>query len=151
MTETPSKERVLEALKRVKGPDLSSDIVCQGLVSEIVINKGKVYFAISVDPGRAGELEALRQAAESVVKALPGVDGVVVTLTADRASGATRGGATERAKRQPRKARPSPSRVPPAMRATVQAGCRVSPTSSPSPRARAVSASRRRRSISRSR
>ena len=92
MTETPSKERVLEALKRVKGPDLSSDIVSQGLVSEIVINKGKVYFAISVDPGRAGELEALRQAAESVVKALPGVDGVVVTLTADRASGATRGG-----------------------------------------------------------
>ena len=92
MTETPSKERVLEALKRVKGPDLSSDIVSQGLVSEIVINKGKVYFAISVDPGRAGELEALRQAAESVVKALPGVDGVVVTLTADRASGVTRGG-----------------------------------------------------------
>ena len=92
MTETPSKERVLEALKRVKGPDLSSDIVSQGLVSEIVINKGKVYFAISVDPGRAGELEALRQAAESVVQALPGVDGVVVTLTADRASGATRGG-----------------------------------------------------------
>src|SRR4029079_4567962 len=92
MTETPSKERVLEALKRVKGPDLSSDIVSQGLVSEIVINKGKVYFAISVDPGRAGELEALRQAAESVVKALPGVDGVVVTLTADRASGARGGG-----------------------------------------------------------
>ncbi len=92
MTETPSKERVLEALKRVKGPDLSSDIVSQGLVSEIVINKGKVYFAISVDPGRAGELEALRKAAESVVKALPGVDGVVVTLTADRASGASGGG-----------------------------------------------------------
>jgi ATP-binding protein involved in chromosome partitioning len=97
MTETPSKERVLEALKRVKGPDLSSDIVSQGLVSEIVINKGKVYFAISVDPGRAGELEALRQAAESVVKALPGVDGVVVTLTADRSSGATRGGGNGKA------------------------------------------------------
>jgi ATP-binding protein involved in chromosome partitioning len=92
MTETPSKERVLEALKRVKGPDLSSDIVSQGLVSEIVINKGKVYFAISVDPGRAGELEALRKAAESVVQALPGVDGVVVTLTADRSSGAAQGG-----------------------------------------------------------
>jgi ATP-binding protein involved in chromosome partitioning len=92
MTETPSKERVLEALKRVKGPDLGPDIVSQGLVSEIVINKGKVYFAISVDPGRAAELEALRQAAESVVKALPGVDGVAVTLTADRSPGAARGG-----------------------------------------------------------
>ena len=84
MSELPSKERVLEALKRVKGPDLGADIVCQGLVSEIVINKGKVYFAISVDPAKAGELEALRQTAERVVKALPGVDGVAVTLTADR-------------------------------------------------------------------
>jgi ATP-binding protein involved in chromosome partitioning len=93
MSELPSKERVLEALKRVKSPDLSSDIVSQGLVSEIVINKGKVYFAISVDPAKAGELEALRQTAERVVKALPGVDGVAVTLTADRTQGsAARGG-----------------------------------------------------------
>jgi ATP-binding protein involved in chromosome partitioning len=87
MTELPTKQLVLEALKRVKGPDLGADIVSQGLVSEIVINKGKVYFAILVDPARAGELEALRQAAESVVKALPGVDGVAVTLTADRSPG----------------------------------------------------------------
>ena len=92
MTELPTKQRVLEALKRIKGPDLGSDIVSQGLVSEIVINKGKVYFAISVDPGRASELEALRQTAESVVKALPGVDGVAVTLTADRAPSAARSG-----------------------------------------------------------
>ncbi|MGZ8416699.1 MAG: iron-sulfur cluster assembly protein, partial [Methyloceanibacter sp.] len=46
MTELPTKQLVLEALKRVKGPDLGADIVSQGLVSEIVINKGKVYFAI---------------------------------------------------------------------------------------------------------
>jgi ATP-binding protein involved in chromosome partitioning len=93
MTELLTKERVLEALKRVKGPDLAADIVSQGLVSEIVINKGKVYFAISVDPSRAKELEAMRQTAESVVKALPGVDGVAVTLTADRApGGASRSG-----------------------------------------------------------
>ncbi len=80
MSELLTKERVLEALKRVKGPDLGADLVSQGLVSEIVINKGKVYFAIKVDPARAGELEALRQAAESVVKALPGVEAVAVTL-----------------------------------------------------------------------
>ena len=58
MSEPLTKERVLEALKRVKGPDLSGDIVSLGLVSEIVIHRGKVYFAISVDPARAGELEA---------------------------------------------------------------------------------------------
>ena len=84
MTSAITKERVLEELKRIKGPDLEQDIVSLGLVSEVVIHNGKVYFAISVDPARAGELETLRQAAEQVVRALPGVEGVVATLTADR-------------------------------------------------------------------
>jgi ATP-binding protein involved in chromosome partitioning len=84
MSEPVLKERVLDALKHIKGPNLSGDIVSLGLVSEVVIRGGKVYFAISVDPARASELEALRQAAEEVVKELPGVDSVAVTLTADR-------------------------------------------------------------------
>jgi ATP-binding protein involved in chromosome partitioning len=92
MTETLSKDRILAALKGVKGPDLKDDIVSLGLVSEVVIHKGKVYFAISVDPARAKELEDLRRAAESVVKNIPGVEGVAVTLTADRAPGAGQAG-----------------------------------------------------------
>jgi ATP-binding protein involved in chromosome partitioning len=92
MTETLTKDRILAALKGVKGPDLTDDIVSLGLVSEVVIHKGKVYFAISVDPARAAELEELRQAAESVVKEIPGVEGVAVTLTADREPGAARQG-----------------------------------------------------------
>jgi ATP-binding protein involved in chromosome partitioning len=91
MTEQMTKERVLDALKRVKAPGAAADIVAQGLVSEVVIHKGKVYFAIQVDPARAGELEAVRQAAESAVRELPGVDAVAVTLTADRAPGAGNG------------------------------------------------------------
>jgi len=87
MTETLTKDQILAALKGVKGPDLSEDIVSLGLVSEVVIHKGKVYFAISVDPARARELEGLRQAAETIVKGLPGVEGVAVTLTADREPG----------------------------------------------------------------
>src|SRR5690242_1070729 len=92
MPEPLTKERVLEALRRVKGPDLRNDIVSEGLVSEIVINKGKVYFAIQVEPTRARELEALRVAAEKAVSSLPGVDAVAVTLTADRSPGAAGGG-----------------------------------------------------------
>jgi ATP-binding protein involved in chromosome partitioning len=92
MAEPVLKERVLDALKHVKGPNLSGDIVSLGLVSEVVIRGGKVYFAISVDPTRASELEALREAAENVVKELPGVDSVTVTLTADRNSGAAPAG-----------------------------------------------------------
>ena len=102
MSEPILKERVLDALKRVKGPNLSGDIVSLGLVSEVVIRGGKVYFAISVDPSRASELEALRQAAEKVVKDLPGVDAVAVTLTADRQAGsAPAGGNGARVRTQP--------------------------------------------------
>ena len=152
MTELPTKQRVLEALKRVKGPDLGSDIVSQGLVSEIVINKGKVYFAISVDPARASELEALRQTAERVVKALPGVDGVAVTLTADRAPAAPReAAATARAHSHRHKACARLGLAPRAMHATGPAECPASPTSSRSPPVKAASANRRRPSISRSR
>jgi ATP-binding protein involved in chromosome partitioning len=87
MSEQLTKERVLEALRRVKGPDPGADLVAQGLVSEIVIHKGKVYFAIQVDPARAGEFEALRLAAEKAVAAVEGVEAVAVTLTADRVPG----------------------------------------------------------------
>jgi ATP-binding protein involved in chromosome partitioning len=92
MSEPILKERVLDALKHVKGPNLSDDIVTLGLVSEVVIRGGKVYFAISVDPARAPELEALRRAAEQAVKEVPGVEAVAVTLTADREAGSTRPG-----------------------------------------------------------
>ena len=87
MPELILKQHVLNALKHVKGPNLSDDIVSLGLVSEIIIRGGKVYFAISVDPARASELEALRRAAEQAVKDVPGVEAVAVTLTADREAG----------------------------------------------------------------
>ena len=62
MSETLSKDSILAALKSVRDPQLENDIVSLGLVSEVVIHKGKVYFAISVDPARANELEAVRLA-----------------------------------------------------------------------------------------
>ena len=80
MSEPITKEQVLEELKRVKGPDLADNIVAMGLVSEIVLHKGKVYFAIKVDPARAEELEPLRLAAQKVVEELPGVESATVTL-----------------------------------------------------------------------
>ena len=92
MSEPLTKERVLEALKQVAGPDRAGDIVSLGLVSEIVVHGGKVYFAISVDPARASELEPLRQAAAKAVEDLPGVERVTVTLTADRAPGSAPSG-----------------------------------------------------------
>ena len=55
-----SREQVLSALRRVKGPDLSSDIVSLGMISDIMISGGKVIFSITVPAERARELEPLR-------------------------------------------------------------------------------------------
>ena len=77
-----SKEQVEEKLRRIKGPDLTGNIVDLGLVSEILIKDDKVYFSITVPASRAEELEPLRQAAERVVKDVAGVAGVNAVLTA---------------------------------------------------------------------
>jgi ATP-binding protein involved in chromosome partitioning len=89
MTEAPTKDRIHKELERVKGPDGESNIIALGLVSEIVVNNNKVYFSIAVPPERAQELEPLRQAAEVVVKELPGVENATVTLTAEHKPSAT--------------------------------------------------------------
>jgi ATP-binding protein involved in chromosome partitioning len=84
-----TREMVLEALGRVRGPDLDRSIVEMKMVSDIFISDGKVYFSINVPAERAQELEPLRQAAERTIKALPGVKGAVVSLTAERKQGST--------------------------------------------------------------
>lgn len=83
-----TKADVMTALKRIKGPDLESNIVDLNLVSEVVIANGKVYFAITVDPKRAEELEPLREAAERMVSELAGVESVSAVLTAERGGSA---------------------------------------------------------------
>jgi ATP-binding protein involved in chromosome partitioning len=85
MTATPTKAQIIAELRQVKGPDGRSDIVSLGLVSEIVIQDGKVYFSISVAPERAQELEAMRKAAERAAAMVPGVAAAIVTLTAEQA------------------------------------------------------------------
>ncbi|MBV1694142.1 MAG: P-loop NTPase [Hyphomicrobiales bacterium] len=83
-----AKDAVLAALARVKGPDLTGNIVELGLVSDVMVKDGRVYFSITVPADRAEELEPLRQAAEKVVKDVPGVTGVTAVLTAERTGGA---------------------------------------------------------------
>ena len=99
---TVTKETVIERLKTVNGPDFTGNIVDLGLVSEIFIADSKVFFSITVPAERAQQMEPLRAAAERVVKAIPGVAGAVVALTAEK-----KGGGTENA--PPRQPRPAPS------------------------------------------
>jgi ATP-binding protein involved in chromosome partitioning len=91
MSVAVAKETVIERLKTVSGPDFSGNIVDLGMVSEIFIADGKVFFSITVPAARANEMEPLRAAADRVVKAIPGVTGAVVTLTAEKKGGGMEG------------------------------------------------------------
>lgn len=102
--ENVTKEIVIERLKTVNGPDFTGNIVDLGMVSEIFIADAKVFFSITVPAARAQEMEPLRAAAERVVKAIPGVAGAVVALTAEK-----KGGGME----APVPARPAPRPAPP--------------------------------------
>jgi len=106
-----TRERVLEQLSRVKGPDLESNIVDLGLVSEVVITEGAVTFALTVDPARARELEPMREAAEKAVEQLDGVERVMVALTAEKAAGG--GGPSTPPPQAPRQAPPPGNLAPP--------------------------------------
>ena len=102
-------EAVIEKLKTIKGPDFEADIVSLGLVSEIFIADSKVFFSITVPAARAQELEPLRSAAERAVKAIPGVAGAVVALTAEK-----KGGGMEAPVRRPApQAAPRPTQAAP--------------------------------------
>lgn len=87
MAEITGKD-VLERLKTVRGPDMEGNIVDLGLVSDVFISDGKAYFSITVPAERAKELEPLRQAAERVIKDMPGMKGAFAALTADKRAGA---------------------------------------------------------------
>jgi ATP-binding protein involved in chromosome partitioning len=87
MNAKPTQDQIIAELRRVKGPDGTGDIVSLNMVSEVVINDGKVYFSLAVPPERAKEFEALRQRAERAAALVPGVKAVMATLTADRPAG----------------------------------------------------------------
>jgi ATP-binding protein involved in chromosome partitioning len=82
-----TKEQVLARLRELRAPGSTSDIVSNGLVSDVFVTGGKVMFSITVPSDRAEALEPLRRAAEATVKAIPGVESAMVVLTAERKQG----------------------------------------------------------------
>jgi ATP-binding protein involved in chromosome partitioning len=113
-----TKEAVIDRLKTISGPDFSGNIVDLGMVSEIFIADAKVFFSITVPAARAQEMEPLRAAAERVVKAIPGIAGAVVALTAEKKSGGMEAPvpqrpAPPRPAAPPAAAAPAPRQAPP--------------------------------------
>ncbi len=103
------KQAVLDTLSRIRGPDDDRDIVRRGMVSDVIISNGKVMFSITVPAERAEAYEPMRAAAETAVRAIPGVTGAMVALTAEK-----KGGAQPAAQRRPPPSAPRRAPPPPA-------------------------------------
>ena len=85
-----SKDDVLAALGKIASPE-ALPLPATGKLSDIVVANGKVFFSITVDTGAVEVWEAIRERAQKAVAALPGVQSVMVALTAERSGSAGRG------------------------------------------------------------
>jgi len=85
-----SKDDVLAALGKIRSPE-GTPLPSTGKLSEIVVADGKVFFSITVDAAAVPVWEAIRERAQKAVAALPGVQSVMVALTAERSGSAGRG------------------------------------------------------------
>jgi ATP-binding protein involved in chromosome partitioning len=89
----PNQDEVLEALKKVKFPGLSRDIVSFGFVRDVKIEGGDVSFTIHFQTENPLVGKQLAGDAEAAVKAIPGVQNVRVHLdVAARQTAAAGGG-----------------------------------------------------------
>ena len=98
------KDEVLARLASVPGPE-GAPLTATGKLSDIVANDGKVFFSITVDAAQVTAWESVRERAEKAVRAVPGVQSVMIALTAERAGGAAAG---TRPATPPAGARPAP-------------------------------------------
>jgi len=89
----PTQEQVLDALKKVKFPGLSRDIVSFGFVRDIKIDGGQVAFTIHFQTENPAVGQQLARDAEAAVKAVEGVTEVKLHLEIGARGGAPAQGA----------------------------------------------------------
>ena len=83
-----TQQQVQDALAKVATPR-GVGLTNAGVLSPISAGDGKVFFSINVEASEARAWEGVRAAAESAVRAIPGVEVAMVALTAERKAGAT--------------------------------------------------------------
>jgi ATP-binding protein involved in chromosome partitioning len=79
---TVTQEQVREALKQVKFPGLSRDIVSFGFVKRIAVDGGTVTAEITMTTANSEAGPQVERAARAVIAALPGVTKVELTVNA---------------------------------------------------------------------
>jgi ATP-binding protein involved in chromosome partitioning len=83
----PTRDQILASLRQVPGPD-GTPLPDTGVLSDVVVGDGKVFFSLTVDAAAVKAWEPVRQRAEAAVRAVPGVQSALVALTAERKAGA---------------------------------------------------------------
>ncbi|MGA8901486.1 iron-sulfur cluster assembly protein, partial [Bradyrhizobium sp.] len=78
-----TQQQVQDALAKVTSPR-GVALTNAGVLSEISVSDGKVFFSINVEATEARAWEGVRAAAETAVRAIPGVEVAMVALTAER-------------------------------------------------------------------
>ena len=96
------KDEVLAALAAVPSPD-GTPLTATGKLSDILVTDGKVFFSLTVDAAHVQQWESVRERAQAAVRAVRGVESVMIALTAERAGGGAAGGARGGATAPPRR------------------------------------------------
>lgn len=76
----PSQQDVLDALKKVKFPGLSRDIVSFGFIHDVKVDGGEVSFTIRFQSENPNVGQQILRESDAAVKALPGVSKVSARL-----------------------------------------------------------------------
>jgi ATP-binding protein involved in chromosome partitioning len=85
----PTPEQILDALKKVKFPGLSRDIVSFGFVRDVAVDGGNVSFTIHFQTENPAVGQQISRDAETAVRALDGVRDVRVNLEIGAKQGTT--------------------------------------------------------------
>jgi len=80
-----NEDAVLEALRKVKYPGFSRDIVSFGFVKDVAVGGGNVSFRLSTTTASAEVAEQIRSECDALLRTLPGVSAVTIAVETGQA------------------------------------------------------------------
>jgi len=81
-TVRPSEETALEALRSIKYPGFSRDIVSFGFVKDLAVGGGNVSFRLALTADAPAVAEQIRAECEAALRRIPGVTSVTISVQA---------------------------------------------------------------------
>src|SRR5262245_17272044 len=83
MTETPADERrILEALRKVKDPELNVDIVTLGMIEGLAVSRGNVALTVNLTTPGCPLKAQIEKDVRAALGAVPGVESIDLTMGA---------------------------------------------------------------------